>query len=289
MKINPLYCLIEPKPRRTVYWHQDPETKDLWCYCNACGRGYSIYTYCSMAGVELKELLKVMKDADITEVASNEVRKIEWPAWFMSMSDPRAKVAVDYVKSRGLTLEGDMFYDEQNQGIAFPMFYDTHFCGAQTRLFKPWVNEEGKETRILTIPGTRTGLLFYNWNSCAFLTDIKGIIITEGAFDALSIQQSLNKMYGGVTSNPWKVAASCGAGVSINKVQNIKDLKNAGIKVVIAPDNDEAGIEMLSKFLDADAVSYVASTGTEEDWNDVLKRLGHDEFAKWFMTRIKPV
>ena len=117
-------CLIDPKPRNTVYWHQDSESGDIWCYCNACGRAYSIYSYCHTAGITLKELLSELKDEDITSTAPNEVRKMEWPSWFLSLSDPRAKKAVDYIQSRGLTLEGDMYYDSQYEGVSFPLFFE---------------------------------------------------------------------------------------------------------------------------------------------------------------------
>ena len=36
------------------------------------------------------------------------------------------------------------------------------FVGAQTRLLKPWVNKDGDVTKVLTLPGTRLGLVFYN-------------------------------------------------------------------------------------------------------------------------------
>ena len=282
-------CLIDPKPRQSIYWHQNPDSKEIWCFCNACDRAYSIYSYCNAAGISLKELLTAFKETDFSKTSPDEVRKMEWPEWFLSLSDPRSKPAVDYIRSRGLTLEGDMYYDSQYGGVAFPLYYDQHFCGAQTRLIRPWINESGEETRVLTLPGTRTGLLFYGWNQAKFVTDTKGLIITEGPIDALSIQQSLNLSYGSVLDNPWKVVATCGAGVSEYRMEAIKKLKEAGIKIVLCPDNDNAGLKMLSKFIEAEAITHCAFTDSDLDWNDELKKEGREKFSQWFLQRVKHV
>ena len=182
-----------------------------------------------------------------------------------------------------------MYYDSQYEGVSFPLFFEDHFCGAQTRLINPWIDEEGKEVRVLTLPGTRTGLLFYGWNSGRFVTDVKAVIVTEGAFDSLAIQQALNKQFGGLMNNKFKAIATCGAGVSEHRIEILKGLKDAGIKVILAPDNDEAGAEMLEKFVTSNAITHYVSTGSEDDWNDKLKQMGHEVFAKWFLSRVKAI
>lgn len=283
-------CLICKRKNDTLHWHIDDDTGDIWVWCNGvCQRGYSLRSYCWEAGIPMNEFLK-NGTFDFKEAKPNEVTKIEFPHWYVTLSDPRAKAGVEYIKARGLKLEGDMYYDTDKNGIIFPYYYGNTFVGAQTRFIVPRELKEGGVQKMDTIPGTRLGLVFYGWNQENFVTDIKGVIITEGAFDAISIQQALNQIYGGVPRNPWRVIACSGSGATKHHTETIKELKDKGYKIVIAPDSDEAGMKMLKKFHKAQAITHYAITGdSHRDWNDVLKDMGHEAFAKHFLSLIKKV
>lgn len=284
--MNNKRCLICERPRDTLYWHVDKETDNIWVYCTGkCQRGYSLYEYTHLAGVSLADFLK--GDFEFTESAPNEVSKLDWPSYYIPLSDPRASRGVEYVRSRGLELKGDMYYDMQRKGIVFPYYYENIFVGAQIRLLKPWINDEGEETKMLTMPGTRLGLVFYNWNQNPFVTDIKGVIVCEGAFNTISLQQSLDKLYGGILKNPFKVIATSGCGTTKHQIDKLKELKQSGKKVIIAFDSDEPGLKGLAKMKDEDAMTHFALTGdTSKDWNDMLISEGTDKTAKTFIQSI---
>ncbi len=281
-------CLICKRKNETLNWHID-DTGDIWCWCcGPCNRGYSLRSYCWEAGVPLNEFLK--GKFDFKESKPNEVTKIEFPQWYVTLSDPRAKSGVQYIESRGLKLEGDMYYDIDRDGIVFPYYFGNVFVGAQTRFINPRELKEGGIQKMDTIPGTRLGLVFYGWNQENFITDIKGMVITEGAFNAIAIQQALNQVYGGIARNPWRVSACSGSGATKHHTETIQELKEKGLKIVLAPDSDEAGMNMLKKFNDADAITHYTVTGeANKDWNDLLKAQGHEDFAKGFLNGIKKV
>lgn len=284
-------CLICKGGRKNdcLHWHKDPETNDLWVWCQGkCQRGYSIFEYTARAGISLNEFLK--QDFDIREAPPNEVQQMEWPASFVPLYDHRAKAGLEYLKTRGIAPDDNMYYDTWRKGIVFPYFYDNIFCGAQVRLVEPWVDEDGEERKIDTIPGTRLGLLFYNWNQQRFNFNIKGIIITEGAFNALAIQQALHHVYGGLMNCPWLCVALSGSGASKHHIETLKDLKDKGYKVVVAPDSDDAGVHMLRKFIKNDALTHFALTNDYRiDWNDVGQTMNKTEFVKWFLGSIRDV
>lgn len=288
--INTKKCLIckDGRKNNCLHWHQDTETGDVWVYCvGKCQRGYSIRSYCYHAGISLPEFLK--GEFEFKEAMPNEVSVMGWPNRFIPMSDPRSEPGVKYVQDRGLSLEGDMYYDVERNGIVFPYYYDNHFCGAQTRFVVPKVHEDGEVQKMDTLPGTRLGLLFYGWNQSRFIGDVKGVVVTEGSFNAISINQALNLVYGGIANNPWRAIACSGAGATKHHKEALKELKDQGLKIVIAPDSDEAGGAMLRKFNEAGAATHYAFTGETRDWNDILKVLGHKEFAKFFLSSIKIV
>jgi hypothetical protein len=286
--IDTQHCLICQKRNRTLHWHTDPDTKDIWVYCvGKCQRGYSIRSYCYHANLSLPEFLK--GDFDFKEALPNEVTAMAWPSRYVPLSDSRAEQGVSYIISRGLSLEGDMYYDVEREGIVFPYYLDSHFCGAQTRFVKSRVHSDGEIQKIDTLPGTRLGLLFYGWNQSRFVGNVKGIIVTEGAFNAISINQALNLVYGGIANNPWRAVACSGAGVTKHHKETLKELKEQGLKVVVAADTDEAGANMLNKMKSAEACTHYAFTGHTEDWNEKLKELGHKEFARFFFSCVKVI
>jgi hypothetical protein len=288
--INTKKCLICNGGRKndTLYWHLDPETSDIWCWCNKCGRGYSIYSYCHQAGISLNEFLK--GDFDFIESKSNEVTKMEWPSTFITLSDPRAKEGVEYIKSRGLTLDGDMYYDVERKGIVFPYYVNNVFVGAQTRLLQPFLDKDGELRKIDTMYGTRLGLVFGLWNQDKFFTDIKIVGVCEGYFNALALQQAFNCLYGGIVNNPWKFICTSGAGITNHQKETLKELKEQGIKIVSALDSDEAGLKGLIKLKDAEAITHYALTSDNtKDWNDLLQQYGHKRLAEWFIRHMKDV
>jgi 5S rRNA maturation endonuclease (ribonuclease M5) len=140
------------------------------------------------------------------------------------------------------------------------------------------------------MPGTRLGLLFYGWNQSKFMAQVKGIIVTEGAFNALAIQQSLNMAYGGISHNPWRVISCSGSGAGTLQKETLRELKEQGYKVIVAPDTDEAGINMCKKFTEAGSITHYAFTSdTSKDWNNILQDLGHKEFARFFLSTVKVI
>lgn len=286
MKKDNRFCLICQPKNRTIYFHLDEKSGLPWLWCNKCDRGYSLQQYCDIAGISVDDFIaggiEIVKEQDDT------VNAMAWPHNFIPLSDPRAEKGLEYIKSRGLTTDGDMYYDLEDEGIVFPYYVQNHFCGAQVRFLKERVNEDGDKWKITTLPGTRLGLLFYGWNQGKLLAQVKGIIVTEGAFNALSIQQALNKAYGGVSRSPWRVFACSGSGLSTFQAEALKELRDQGYKVIAAPDTDEAGFKMLKKMVEADCIShYVMSDDPSKDWNDLLKESGHDTLAKYIIKSIR--
>lgn len=285
-----LVCLNETNKMRnqTLYWHRDSETGSLWSYCNRCERGYSIYEYTRRSGLSLTEFLK--QDFNFKEASPNEVQKIEWPRSFIPLFDSRAKKGIEYLESRGIDLDDNIFYDTAREGIVFPYYFDNVFCGAQIRLIKPWTNNDGVVRKIDTLPGTRLGLLWYNWNGTFTPPNKKAMIVTEGAFNCLSIKQSLDKVYGGYVRSPWMCVSTSGSGLSKHHIDTMLEMKNKGMKVILAPDSDEAGMKMAQKAIKNGCVTHLAITGdVKKDWNDLLKEMGKRQFAKWFVKSIEKV
>jgi len=284
-------CLICKDGRKNdcLHWHVAPETGDVWVWCQGkCQRGYSIYSYCHQAGISLNEFLK--GDFHFVESKPNEVTRAEWPSWFITLSDPRAVKGVEYIKSRGLKIEGDMYYDLEHEGIVFPYYVDNVFVGSQTRYLKSWIDKDGDERKIDTLPGTRLGLVFGMWNQSKFATDIKAVGVCEGYFNALSLQQAFNHIYGGVSRNPWKFICTSGAGITGHQKETLRELKEQGIKIVAALDSDEAGLQGLKKLKEAEAITHYALTMNDElDWNDLLQQHGHEELAQWFLKNVKNI
>ena len=290
LEISTKKCLICNKGLRnnTCHWHSDPDSGDIWVWCTKCTRGYSIYQYCALAGLTLAEFLK--NDFEFEEARSNEVQKMAWPKSFIPLYDPRAQKGVDYLKSRGVDPDEGMYYDTQREGIVFPLYYEEAFVGAQVRLITPWVDENGDERKIDTIPGSRLGLLFAGWNQTPFRTNIKAVIVCEGAINAMSLQQAFNEMYGGILNNPFKAIACSGSGVSAHHLETLKDLKDQGFRIISAGDSDVAGLMMLSKLTAADAITHYALTEDDEmDWNDLLIIRGKKQLAKFFLQVVKHV
>lgn len=289
MELNTRKCLIcnEGKKNDTLHWHVDNDSGEIWVWCNKCDCGRSIWKYCEEAGLNLAEFLK--GDFDFIEAQPNEITRMEWPQSFIPLSDFRSKRGVEYIKSRGLQPIGDMYYDMQDEGIVFPYYFDSVFCGAQVRFLKERISKDGDKWKVTTMPGTRLGLVIYSYNQTHIMPHIKGFVVTEGAFNALSIQQSLDKMYGGTLKSPIKAVACSGSGGSSHQLEIFQGLIARGYKVICAPDKDEAGLKMFKKYIKNKSASHFALTEGVNDWNDELIKLGPDEFAKYFLKRIKKI
>lgn len=289
LSISTKKCLICLKKNDTLHWHNDKEKENIWVYCvGRCQRGYSLDEYVRRSNISKEKFLK--QDFDLIEAKPNEVNKLAWPESFVSLLDPRADEGLKYVQYRGLNLGEEMFYDTWRKGIVFPYNFDNMFCGAQVRLIEPWTDADGDVRKIDTMPGTRLGLLFYRWNQTQFMPHVKAIIVTEGAFNAIAIQQSLDRYYGGPVHNPWKTIATSGSGLSNHQTDVLKRLKDQGYKVIAAPDSDEAGLKMLKKARATEAVShYVLTMDAKKDWNDLYKELGYEEFNKFVLKGLKRV
>jgi hypothetical protein len=282
-------CLIckDGKKNDCLHWHVGDDG-GYWVWCQGkCQRGYSIRDYCHYANISLPEFLK--GDFDFKEAPPNEVSVQSWPQRFIPLSDPRSAPGIEYIKSRGLNAEGDMYYDIEREGIVFPYYFDNHFCGAQTRFIIPRVHPDGEVQKMDTLPGTRLGLLFYGWNQSRFIGNVKAIVVTEGSFNAIAINQALNLAYGGINNNPWRSISCSGAGATKHHQEALKELKEQGMKIVIAPDCDDAGMKMLKKFREGESATHFALTSDTRDWNDMCKDLGHAEFAKFFLSTIQKI
>jgi len=285
------HCLIckGGKKNECLHWHESEDGGLPWVWCQGvCQRAYSMYEYTALAGLSLGEYLT--QKFEIREAPPNEVQKMLWPSNFIPLFDQRAKPAVEYLKSRGIDLDDGMYYDTFRKGIVFPYYYDQAFVGAQIRFIETWKDKDGTERKIDTLPGTRLGLVFYSWNSIFIPPQIKGIVITEGAFDCVCINQALNHIYGGMLKNPWKCIAASGSGASKHQIDTIRELKESGLRTVIAADSDEAGMKMFEKYVKAEAVTHFAFTeDSSNDWNSISRTMSKDEFARWFLGKVRHV
>jgi DNA primase len=182
-----------------------------------------------------------------------------------------------------------MYYDIEKNGIVLPLYHDNYFCGAQTRFIKPIVHSDGEIQKMDTMPGTRLGLLTYAWNGKRFVGNVKAVVICEGAFNSLSLQQALNHKYGGIANNPWRCLATSGCNLTAYHKEIFKELKEQGMKVVCAYDFDEAGLAGLKKAIDSDCITHSALTNDDDDWNSLLQKNGHEWLADFFISTIKKI
>jgi hypothetical protein len=283
------HCLIckDGRKNECLYWHKDPDTGDIWVWCQGkCKRGYSIYEYCAQAGISLREFLKL--SFDFNEAKALEVNASEWPRTFLSLADPASQKGVDYLASRGLVPSADIAYDSGREGIVLSYYYQNTFVGAQIRFITPRKTADGDDWKITTLPGTRLGYLFWGWSQNTLPPTVKYIVLTEGAFNAMSIQQSLNTRYGNLLKNPYRCIAASGSSVSDHQQDQLKVLISQGIKVIAAPDSDEAGLKMLDKLRSDRACTHYSLVLEDGlDWNDVLIRDGESGLAKMFAANIK--
>ncbi len=270
-----------------LYWHFDDKSSSIWCYCvGKCKRGYSITEYCTLAGISLHDLLK--QDFIFEDSKSKELTKMPWPATFISLSDPRAKEGLDYIRSRSIEPDTDLYYDSYRNGIVFPYYYGSTFVGAQIRLINPIAyEEEDYKQKIVTITGTKTGLLFYGWNQDILPTDVKYVVITEGSFNSLALKQSLKGL---PNYAAYHFISTSGSGLTKHQLEVLSGLKQNGFKIIAAPDSDEAGLKMLEKMMTNSVITHASLTNdTEKDWNDLLVQGGKDLIVQTFLSNLRKV
>ena len=287
--LNTKKCLVCHAKHDVLHWHFDEQNQGaIWCFCQKCQRGYSLYDYVSKAGLSLREFLK--NDFSFEESKPNEVSKMQWPHWFIPLFDPRASKGLDYVKGRGLGPSANqLFYDVEEEGIVFPYYFHGTFVGAQVRFIEAWTDKDGEERKIDTIPGTRLGLLFGLFDQSPLPSHVKCIVVCEGVFNALSIQQALNSIYGS-SMNPYKCIATSGCNLTDHHSEVLKELKVEGKKIVLAYDFDEAGLRGMQKAIKKECITHVAWTGDSDvDWNDIIRLGGEDELRKAFFKGVKSV
>ena len=285
-----LHCAICARPNRTLHWHKDAETSEIWVWCQGkCQRGYSIYEYCAEAGISLAELLGLLRTDDaFQEAKKNEINAIAWPRYFHALSDPDGEPGVKYLESRGLKPGPDIYYDSSRSGVVLAYYYQNTFAGAQIRYLEPKPLEDGGLLKITTLPGTRLGYLFWGWSQNPFPPTVKYVIVAEGAFNALSIQQSLNEKYGNMLKNPFRCIATSGSGLSEHQVATLKELIESGIKVVGIPDTDPAGLKMLDKMMKNECITHYALVNEDgKDWNDLHK--SEINVGEYLLTNLKKV
>jgi len=283
-----MICKKESKHKNScLYWHKNTTTNEIWVWCSGkCQRAYSIYQYSYITGISITDLLK--NNTIITENKNTSIEKIEWPDSFKFLSSPESKRAIEYLKSRNITLMDNLFFDSKRQGIVFPYYFEDIFAGAQIRFIN---NTSKTETfsKITTITGTKISNLFFYWNQAPLPSAVKYIVITEGAFNAISLQQSLNHYYGGLLTNPFKCIALSGSNLSDYHAEKLRNLISEGYKIIAAPDSDMAGLKMLKKMQTQHACTHYSMVDiVDKDWNDLLIIRGH-LLAKYFLSKLRSV
>lgn len=287
MELNSKKCLIckGGKKNDCIYAHRDADTGEIWFWCaGKCQRAYSLYEYCFTAGISLRDFLK--SNISFEEARPLEVNAMAWPRSFHPLSDPISKPALAYLKSRGLENPGEMYYDSSREGIVFPYYLNNTFVGAQIRFIEPRLDEDGSPWKITTMPGTRLGYLFWGWSQQPFGTNVKYIVVAEGAINAASLQQAFNLKYGNLLKNPYRCISTSGASITKYHAEKLRELIDSGLKVISAFDNDEAGIKAFERMAKEGACthySFVEEDG--RDWNDILK-VGEDP-ASGLLKRLK--
>lgn len=274
----PKKCVLCKQKQDTLYWHLTKAKDNLVVFCSGkCQRLYTIQEYAMYSGLPLKDILKDVKNTDFVDAKTDTILRMPFPNSFLNITHPEANPGKVYLQSRGLKYLGNWFYDSSRHGIALPYYYRGEFCGAQIRYINP------KENKIVTVPGTRNSYLFYNWDQSP-LYAYKGLIVCEGAFNSISIEQSLLARQ----IHSFKCISLSGSNLSDYQAKVLFSIKEQKGKVVLCPDSDEAGMKLLKKGLMSQCITHYALTNEAKDWNDKYKVLGLD-FLDYFQNQIRKV
>lgn len=241
--------------------------------------------YCAINGIDMPTEEEVARVATYIE-DSNELQKMAWPRSFVPLWDPRSSAGRDYLASRSIDISDGMFYCTEREGIVFPYYYEFTCVGAQVRFIEP----REDQSKITTVTGTKLGKLFYGWNQGELPRNIKYLIIAEGAFNSIAIQQTLNKHYGSALKNPYKSIAASGSSIGKYRSEVLRELIVEGYKIILAPDSDEAGRKMLEKAIDEGCITHWTRTDDKVlDWNDVLKTDGPDALKSQLLGNLRKI
>lgn len=281
-------CGICQAKHNTLYYHRNKQGV-AWLFCNKCGTGMDLDIYCDMLGIEIPSeemLAKICHD----DPSDQELIKMNWPKNFIPLWNKDAKEGIKYLESRKIKPTDGIFYDEDTNGIVFPYYYDSYCVGAQIRFIEPKVKDEVK-FKISTVPGTKLGKLFYGWNQLSLNPNIKYIIVTEGAFNSLALQQTLNSKYKSILSNPYKTIAVSGSSIGNHRAELLREKISEGYKVILSADLDAAGMKMMSKCCEEACITHYTfpeNSGDKwNDWNDVLIQGGEDKVLELFTKNLK--
>lgn len=184
---------------------------------------------------------------------------IQWPDCSLPLTNDKYKklheMTVNYVKSRCITEEDIILYNihYNTEGLIFPYYEYEEFCYWQMRSII------GKS---FTFPSNEVfnvskGDFFFGFDLVKYNDDL---IITESIIDSISI-------------GPGSVASG-GASLTDNQVNKIS-LFNPK-RIILAPDNDDAGIASILKnyeLLHKYDIWYCIPVGDGfKDWNDFDKK-----------------
>lgn len=280
-------CLTCRAKHDTIYYHKD-RWEVPWIYCNKCGDSMDLVDYCAMHGIDLpteEEIARVTQD----DPGDRELQKMAWPKHFIPLWDKRAEDGVRYLKSRAIEPGDGLYYDTERRGIVFPYHYENTCVGAQVRFIEP-KEKDGRTWKITTVPGTKLGKLFYGWNQGQLPFNVKYLVVTEGAFNSIALQQTFNRHYGGITKNPYRFVAASGSSIGKLRCEVLRDQIAEGTKVILAADPDEAGIKMLEEAIREQCITHYSTVSEDGvDWNDLLIRGGDEELAEEFLKNLKRV
>lgn len=280
-------CLSCRANHDTLYYHKDRHGVP-WIFCNKCNDSIDLLDYCALHGIEEpteEEISRVVQD----DPNDRELQHMDWPRTFIPLWDKDAKEGIEYLKSRKIEPTNGIYYDVARNGIVFPYYYENTCVGAQVRFIEPR-EKDGKLWKITTVPGTKLGKLFYGWNQADLPQKVKYLVVTEGAFNAIALQQTFNRHYNGITNNPYRFIAASGSSIGDYRCEILRDEISNGKRVIIAADPDQAGIKMLEEAMRAYCVThYSCPSKDEQDWNDILMQEGEDALLKEFINNLKRI
>lgn len=209
------------------------DSNALQFYCFGCGMKIDLYGYyrehlnyphqevvSELLGNEEYNKTSIKKNRD---VFTEEAERVS----------PISQECIDYIKSRGITEETikDFKLGTYNNQIAFPYYKYETVIGYKTR--KP--SRDVGKPKMRNITGSKPFL--YNMQNVEVGPEL---IICEGEFDCMVISQC-----------GYKNVVSVGAGAnSLNTLlEQAKDYLDKFINLIIVSDNDEAGQNMDTVFI----------------------------------------
>lgn len=277
-------CLVCQAKHDTIYTHIDSQGVP-WLYCCKCSDSMDLEDYCAINGIDMPTEEEIARVVTYIE-DSNELQKMAWPRSFVPLWDPRSVAGREYLSTRVIVPNDGMFYCTERKGIVFPYYYESTCVGAQIRLIDPTPGR----SKMVSVTGTSVSKLFYGWNQGDLPQNVKYLVVTEGAFNAIALQQTLNSHYGSALKNPYKSIAASGSSIGKYRSEVLRELIVEGYKIILAPDSDEAGKKMLEKAIDEECLTHYTLTDDQGlDWNDVLKTNGPDALKSQFLGNLRKI